>query len=130
MPAPARIRLSGSNSASDIASPTSTTTASSPVSGTSRFVPLPMSSVGACSSCRMCSRAAASLAEAGQAMSRAGPPILKEQCALMGSFSSSVSRGSSERMRPMSFSLTCKAQYLPPLSIIMSCSCASATAAL
>ena len=67
---------------------------------------------------------------AGQAISRAGPPMRKEQWALIGSFSCSSSPGRAERISDMSLSVTRKAQYLPPLSIILSCSCASVTAAL
>ena len=130
MPAPALTRSPGSSPASDMASPSRTTTASSPPSATRRFVPLPMSSTGAPRSLRKRSSAAACAPEAGQAMSRAGPPMRKEQCAAMGSFSCSSSPGRAERSSFMSVSVTRKAQYLQPLSTRASCSWASATAAL
>jgi len=130
MPAPALTRPPGSSSAPERASPILTTTASSPSSATRRFVPLPMSSTGTPLSCSRRSSAAASVPEAGQAISRAGPPMRKEQWALIGSFSCSSSPGRAEWISDMSLSVTRKAQYLPPLSIILSCSCASVTAAL
>ena len=99
-PAPARSSSPAADTPSMAA--VQSTTASSPPSGTSRLVPLPMTTGRTPSPYMSFSSFAASSSSAGRQNSRAGPPMRKEQCALMGSYSrarSALSTARSARTR-------------------------------
>ena len=130
-PAPARCARRPGGCSAPMGFAMQTDRALKPSSGTSRLVPVAgYEQPRAGGAQHAAGRPRPPAAEPGSSMSRAGPPILKEQRSLMGSFSRISSPGSGGCAAPAPVRRNQAFQNSFPESTRASCSRASASAAL